>query len=106
MLRPSNSFEEARLRKLIAVIWAVVFHVVLIILFVFIVVLPEIRDKPELVAATLPPSRIVELAKVKRSVTKQIEKSAARAGGASAIAKLMRANAARMRWVMSRDAWG
>jgi hypothetical protein len=96
MLRLSNCFEEARLRKLIAVVWAFVFHLGLIVLFVFIVVLPEIRDKPELVVATLPPSRTVEVAKVKRSVTKQIEKSAARTGGASAIAKLMRANATAM----------
>ncbi|MEM7145488.1 MAG: hypothetical protein AAF591_10145 [Verrucomicrobiota bacterium] len=89
----SGQYEEKKgSKKTQAVLWAVVIHVGLFILFALIVILPAIREKPELVAQVMPAGIDLDPKKQKRSVTKQVEKASA-ASSASPIARLMRANA-------------
>jgi hypothetical protein len=92
MLESGHVKEKTGSKKAQSILWAVLIHVGLLILFTIIVILPAIRDKPELVAQVLPPGIDVDPKKQKRSVTKQVEKASA-ASSASPIARLMRANA-------------
>lgn len=79
-------------KKTGAIATAIIIHVVLALIFALIVVLPSMRDEPEIVAAIIGPPARQEQQIQKKSVAKQASMTSASA--ASAMKNLMRANAA------------
>ncbi len=79
-------------KKTGAIATAIIVHVVLALIFALIVVLPSMRDEPEIVAAIIGPPTRQEQQMQKKSVAKQASMTSASA--ASAMKNLMRANAA------------
>lgn len=79
-------------RKTGAILTAIIIHVVLGILFALIVILPAMKDEPEIVAAIIAPPGRQEQQVEKKSVAKQASMSSASAS--AAMKNLMRANAA------------
>ena len=79
-------------KKTGAIATAIIVHVVLALVFALIVVLPSMRDEPEIVAAIIGPPTRQEQQMQKKSVATQASMTSASA--ASAMKNLMRANAA------------
>ncbi|MCB1230010.1 MAG: hypothetical protein KDN19_07085 [Verrucomicrobiae bacterium] len=82
-----------RNRKATAIGIAVAIHVFLILTFLFVAVIPGIRDEPEIVAQVIAPTQTNQPQMEKKAVMKQVEQASA-AMAASPIAKMLRANTA------------
>lgn len=91
MLESSGAREKTGSKRTNAILFAIVIHVVLGVIFALVVILPAIREEPEIIAEVIAPGPRIDQQMQKRSVTKQVEKAAA-PSAASPIARLMRAN--------------
>ena len=79
-------------KKMTAIAVAIAVHVVIALIAMLVVILPEQRDEPEIVAAVIgPPVKKQEMQK--KNVVKQTKKTSASSAAAAPMAQLMRANA-------------
>ncbi len=84
--------ESAAGKKATAIIIAVGVHVLIALIAALVIILPETKDEPEIIAAVIGrPGKKHEMQK--KNVMKQSKKSSASAAAAAPIAQLMRANA-------------
>jgi hypothetical protein len=78
--------------KATAILVAIAFHVAVALIAMLVVILPQARDEPEIVAAVIgPPAKKQEMQK--KNVVKQTKKTSASSAAAAPLAQLMRANA-------------
>jgi hypothetical protein len=79
-------------KKMTAIAVAIAVHVVIALIAMLVVILPEQKDEPEIVAAVIgPPVEKQEMQK--KNVVKQTKKTSASSAAAAPMAQLMRANA-------------
>ena len=79
-------------KKMTALAVAIAVHVVIALIAMLVVILPEQKDEPEIVAAVIgPPVEKQEMQK--KNVVKQTKKTSASSAAAAPMAQLMRANA-------------
>ncbi|MCB1228893.1 MAG: terpene cyclase/mutase family protein [Verrucomicrobiae bacterium] len=75
-----------------AVLWALIFHLVVLIVAVVIVVVPREDDAPEIIAEVIVPDRVLDVEMQRLSAVKQLAE--VRASASSSMMKMMRANTA------------
>ena len=75
-----------------AVVWALIFHLVVLVVAIIVVVVPREDDAPEIIAEVIVPPRVPDVQMQRLSAVKQLAE--VKASASSSMMKLMRANTA------------